>query len=236
MLTNRLLLTLTMLATTTQGTSWAGSLIYSSLTTWQASTPGSTTVLDFESSSTGLYSSFSYSPYSFTPTNDWLVINSPAAAGTGSGHYLTTLGSNVINIAVSAGVYGIAFNLGSNAGASANASILATDINGIQYLTSPLATAGPAGPAIFFGLRTDVQLATIKVSFTTAIPQLDNIRYSNTALPPQGPVIPEPSPWTLVASGAVLFLVVRNPTSKSARSSTLGARRRIATGSRPPNR
>ena len=201
----------------------AGSLVYTSLAAWQASSPGTTTALDFESTSTGLYSSFSYSPYSFTAPGDYIIVNTPAPAGTGSGHYLTSLGSSVINITMASSVYGIAFNLGSNAASAATASILATDINGLQYLSNSVTTSGPSGPAIFWGLRADVQLATIKVSFSTAIPQLDNLRYSNTALPPQGPVIPEPAPWALVATGGVLFLVIRHP--KPSRSGRRAERR-----------
>jgi len=63
-------------------------------------------------------------------------------------------------------------------------------------------------------LRNDVQLASIKVTFSSAIlPQVDNVRYSNIALPPQIPGIPEPEPWALVLTGGVLLLLKRGPTT-----------------------
>ena len=199
---------------------WAGSMVYTSLPSWQASAPGSTAVLDFESVSVAYYGSFSSNPYSFNPSSGGLYVLPGAAAGTGSGRYLTTDGASVLNISLAAGVYGAAFNLGSNSGSPATASILATDINGAQYLTSNFTTSGPAGPAMFWSLRNDVQLVSIRITFTPAIqPQLDNIRYSNTALPPQGPVVPEPAPWSLVAIGGILLLVRRRPIARSPRSS-----------------
>ena len=210
---------------------WAGSLIYSSLTGWQASTPGSNTVLDFESTSPGVFTTFAYSPFTFAASSSTLYVLPGAAAGTGSGRYITTDLAQTMNIVFASGVYGIAFNLGSNSATAASATIVATDINGSQIVSSGITTSGPAGPAIFWGLRADVQLANIKVTFTTAQPQLDNVRYANTALPPQAPSIPEPAPWTLVALGGVLLLVLRNPiTSKSARSSTPAGRKRTEVG------
>ena len=198
---------------------WAGSIVYTSLSAWQASVPGSTAVVDLESVSVAYYSSLSSSPYSFSPSSGGLYVLPGAAAGTGSGHYLTTDGASVLNISLAGGVYGSAFNLGSNSGAAATASILAIDINGAQYLTNSFATSGPAGPAMFWGLRSDVQLVSIKITFTPVIqPQLDNIRYSNTALPPEGPVVPEPPTWALLAIGGVLILVRRRPTGRCAGS------------------
>ena len=224
----KLLISLSLAATLPLG---AGTLVYTSLTSWQASTPGSNTVLDFESTTPAVYTTFAYSLFTFAASSGSLYVLPGAAAGTGSGHYITTDISQTMNIIFAPNVYGVAFNLGSNAAAAATASIVATDIHGTQYSTSGITTSGPAGPAIFWGLRADVQLSSIRVTFTTAQPQLDNVRYSNTALPPQGPVIPEPAPWTLVAAGGVLLLVLRNPTtSKSARSSTRDARKRTATG------
>lgn len=197
---------------------WAGS-IYTSLSAWQASSPGSTAVLDFESVSPAFYSSFSNSPYSFTASGGLYVLGG-AAAGTGSGHYLTTTGAQVLNIGLTTGVYGVAFNLGSNSGTTAIASILAIDTNGIQYLTSSFTTSAPSSPAMFWGLRNDVQLVSVKITFASGInPQIDNVRYSNTALPPQGPVTPEPETWLLVATGGVVLLFSHGSTSKSAKSS-----------------
>ena len=185
---------------------WAGSFVYASLASWTASSPGSTAVLDFESYSPAYYGSFSYSPYAFTASGGLYILGG-AAAGTGSGHYLTTTGDSTLNIALAAGVYGVAFNLGSNSGAAAAASIVGTDANGVQYSTSGFTTSGPPGPAMFWGLRNDVQLVNVKITFTSGIqPQVDNVRYSNTALPAQGPATPEPETWALVATGiAALF-------------------------------
>lgn len=198
---------------------WAGSFVYSSLAAWQASSPGSTATLDFESASPAYYTGFSYSPYSFSANGNLYVLPG-AAAGTGSGRYLTTVSSPVLDLSLGTGVFGIAFNLGNNSAGAAPASIRATDINGVQYFTSSVTTSAPAGPAIFWGLRTDVQLVSVRITFTAILPQLDNVRYSNTALPPQAPSIPEPETWVLIVTGLVLLMLKRRPTAKSAKSST----------------
>ncbi len=195
---------------------WSGS-IYTTVSAWQASSPGSTAVLDFESFSPAFYSSFSSSPYSFTASGG-LYVQGGAAAGTGSGHFLTTTGAQVLNIDLTTGVYGVAFNLGSNSGTASIASILAIDTNGLQYLTNNFTTASPSSPAMFWGLRNDVQLVSVKVTFASGInPQLDNVRYSNTTLPSQGPVNPEPETWLLVATGGVVLLFRHGSTSKSSK-------------------
>jgi PEP-CTERM motif len=189
-----------------------GSFVYTSLSAWQASSPGSTAVLDFESTSPAFFSSFSSGVFAFTSTASGLFVLNGAAAGTGSGHYLTTSGGTDLTITFASGVYGAAFNLGSNSAAAASASIVAIDVNGVQYSTGSFTTSGPAGPAAFWGLRNDVQLASLKITFASgAQPQVDNVRYSNIALPPQGPVIPEPGTWWLAGSGVALLLIRRRP-------------------------
>ena len=127
----------------------AGSLVYTTSTNWQASSPGGSATLDFESSNAGYYNSFVYSPYTFTAGTGAEWIQNNAAAGTGSGHYLTTDISSILNIALGTGVYGVAFKLGSNSGSPAPATIVATDVNGLLYTTSGFTTSGPSGPAAF---------------------------------------------------------------------------------------
>ena len=190
-----------------------GSLLFPSVTAWQASSPGSSAVLDFESTGPAFFGTFSSSPYLFSSTASGLYVLGTAAAGTGSGHYLTTSGGTDLTISFASGVYGVAFNLGSNSGTPATATIVAIDVNGAQYSTGAFTTSGPVGPAVFWGLRNDVQLTSLTITFASGIqPQIDNVRYSNTALPPQGPVIPEPATWWMVGGGVVVLLLRRgNP-------------------------
>ena len=193
--------------------SLAGSMVYTTLSAWQTSAPGVTSVLDFESSTPAFYSSFTWSPFSFAASTGGMWILPGANAGTGSGRYLTTDLAPTLNISLASGVFGVAFNLGSNSTASQLANIVATDILGTVYTNNSIGTSGTAGPAIFWGLRSDKQLASIQITFTTTQPQLDNLRYANAPLPPQGPVVPEPAPWALVAAGAVLVFLRRRPPS-----------------------
>ena len=199
----------------------AGSFVYTSLTAWQSSSPGGTTALDFESTAPGYFGLFSSGVFSITSTGSGLYVLNGAAAGTGSGHYLTTSGGTDVIIALASGVYGVGFNLGSNSSAAATASIVGIDANGVRYTTSAFTTSGPAGPAAFWGLRSDVQLTSVKIVFTSTIqPQVDNLWYSNTTLPSQGPVIPEPGTWWLSGSGFLFFLFTRAFNARSAESST----------------
>jgi hypothetical protein len=190
-----------------------GSFVYTSLSAWQASSPGITTALDFESTSPAYFGLFSSGVFSITSTGSGLYVLNGAAAGTGSGHYLTTSGGTDLIIALAAGVYGLAFNLGSNFGAAATASIVATETNGVTYTTSAFTESGPAGPAAFWGLRNDAQLSSVRIVYTSTIqPQVDNLWFSNTSLPPQGPGIPEPGTSWLAGSGIALLLFTRGLT------------------------
>ena len=204
------------LALIAASSAWGGSLVYTTLTSWQSSSPGSSAVLDFESSSISYYGSYSSSPYTFTAAAGGLYLLGGAASGTGSGHYLTTDGaSTILNIALATGIYGVAFNLGSNSGSPATGSILATDINGATYLTGSFTTSGPSDTAAFWGLRNDVQLASIRITFVSPVqPQIDNVRYSSTALPSQDPAVPEPGTWILAVSSLGLVLLLRNALAK----------------------
>jgi hypothetical protein len=201
----------------------ASSFVYTSLTAWQASSPGNPVVLDFESTPIAYYASFASSPYSFTASTGGLYVLGNAAADTGSGNYLTTSGATGVTIALGSGVYGVAFNLGSNYGTPETATIIATDANGVNYTTSGFTTSGSAGPAAFWGLRNDVQLVNVRITFTGVIqPQLDNVRDSNIA-PDSGPAVPEPASWILIASGGVGLFCRKQPTSRFSGSSTPGA-------------
>ena len=188
----------------------AGSFVYTSLSAWQGSSPGNSTVLDFESSTVSYYSTFSWSPYAFAPSNGGLYLLPGAASGTGSGNYLTTDLASTMTITLASGVYGVAFNLGSNTSSTATASILGIDANGVQYSTSGFGTAGTTGTAAFWGLRNDVQLVSVKITFTGGVhPQLDNVRYASAALPAQGPGAPEPATWLLVLFGALYLAIYK---------------------------
>jgi hypothetical protein len=185
----------------------ASSFVYDTESAWQASNPVSPGTLDFESSTPGYYSSFTYTPFTFTAGSGWAVIAGGAAPGTGSGNFLSTDSSPTINITLATGVYGVAFNLGANSDSSAIATIIATDANGLEYTTSGFSSSGPAGPAAFWGLRSDAQLVNVRISYVALLPQVDNVRYSNTPLPPDGePAIPEPGSGTLLFIGGGLIL------------------------------
>ena len=216
---------------------WGGFLVYTSSSDWLSSSPGNTNILDFSSVTPAYYSSFSYSPYAFQASSGGLFVLPGANAGTGSGTYLTTDLATVLNITLGAGVYGIAFNLGANASTAVTGTVIISGTNGIQLFSTAVTTSGSPGPATFWGLRSDVPLAGVKISFTTNNPQLDNLQYSNTALPSQGGSAPEPAPWALLAAGGVALLLVCRPlTSKSARSSRPGERRTTANDWRRRNK
>lgn len=183
----------------------ASSFVYDTLSAWQASSPVSPGVLDFESSSIGYYGSYSYAPFTFTAGSGGEWIFGGATAGTGSGHFLATDTSTTLNITLATGVYGLAFNLGANSGSPQIATIIATDANGIQYTTSGFTTSCPAGPAAFWGLRSDAQLVNVKISYAAVLPQLDNVRYSNTPLSSGDPPIPEPGSGLLLFTGGLVL-------------------------------
>lgn len=176
----------------------AGILTYATSGAWQGAGL-QTGIITFESVTIPAnYSSFAIPPLTFSSTlgNSLSIAND--VYGPGSGKYL--LNASPTNIAADGTVFGLAFNFRCYSCDGRTATITVVDSSGPTAFSVATTSTGISN---FFGIRSDLAITSVNISFSGATPYvaLDNVAY--------GPGSDTPEAATLILIGTGLGIIAR---------------------------
>jgi hypothetical protein len=186
------------------GSSIAGTVTYSTLSAWNADGTNNG-VITFTTASLGVYQS----PQTFDQVAFYATIGSPPTLqiagnfGPGTGNFIATIQSMILGPASASTIFGLGFNLGCySCSGNQTPSVVVTDVNNNIFTFSGMSTPG------FWGVRSDVALSTVRVSYGTDYVALDNIAFSTQGNDPP-PTGDTPEAATLILIGTGLGVIAR---------------------------
>jgi hypothetical protein len=187
---------------------------YNDFASWQAATLSGFQLIDFQSSTTGTFSSVSFPGVQFSgiggPSNTIMIMDTTFLGwNSGKAAFINTNQSQTMNIILAPAVTAFAFNVFS---ASPHGQTFTISVNGTPYVvpTNDL----PNSPT-FFGITSDSPITALSVALATASPSayilVDNVSFGTAQISQT----PEAATLLLIGSGLVGMMALRKRIMKS---------------------